>query len=84
MTVIDCPNIAGPKAPVAPVLNTPLQCLFTHLQFVPTQHFFNLCELDQSLFHGETVAIEWRLLIKDVFVPLFGKIRRKKLKHISQ
>ena len=24
MTVIDCPNIAGAKAPVAPVLNTPL------------------------------------------------------------
>ena len=24
MTVIDCPNITGAKAPVAPVLNTPL------------------------------------------------------------
>ena len=24
MTVIDCPDIAGPKAPIAPVLNTPL------------------------------------------------------------
>ena len=24
MTVIDCPNIAGAKEPVAPVLNTPL------------------------------------------------------------
>ena len=24
VTVIDCPNIAGAKAPVAPVLNTPL------------------------------------------------------------
>ena len=27
MTVIDCPNIAGAKAPIAPVLNTPLQAL---------------------------------------------------------
>ena len=26
MTEIDCPNITGAKAPVAPVLNTPLQC----------------------------------------------------------
>ena len=24
VTVIDCPNIAGAKAPIAPVLNTPL------------------------------------------------------------
>ena len=25
MTVIDCPNITGAKAPIAPVLNTPLE-----------------------------------------------------------
>ena len=30
MTVIDCPNIAGAKAPIAPVLNTPL-----HLKIKP-------------------------------------------------
>ena len=27
MTVIDCLNIAGAKAPIAPVLNTPLLCI---------------------------------------------------------
>ena len=26
MTVIDCSNITGAKAPIAPVLNTPLLC----------------------------------------------------------
>ena len=41
MTVIDCPNITGAKAPIAPVLNTPLSTVEISQNFVAFSEYMN-------------------------------------------
>ena len=47
LTVIDCPKIAGAKAPIAPMLNTPL-----YSTFVETRFFYNNLQYQRNRFYG--------------------------------
>ena len=44
LTVIDCSNIAGAKAPVAPVLNTPLISIYKNLSILGLEIWENFLQ----------------------------------------